>query len=88
MGHVGKVSLQILKIFENCSSENTPEKFAQAYCKELGLAGEFIPTIAYAVRGQLAWHQTTHSFSDNPLPGKSLKFVWKEKMRCPGGTAI
>ena len=56
--------------------ENTPERFAQSYCKELGLGGEFVPTIAYAVRGQLAWHQTTASFSENPLPGKTLIFFF------------
>ena len=55
-------------------TENTPERFAQSYCKELGLGGEFVPTIAYAVRGQLAWHQTTASFSENPLPGKNSVF--------------
>ena len=73
MGHVGKVSFFVRNFLFFFPSENTPEKFAQTYCKELGLAGEFIPTIAYAVRGQLAWHQTTHSFSDNPLPGKKRK---------------
>ena len=50
--------------------ENTPEKFAEQYCRELGLGGEFVTTIAYSIRGQLTWHQKTLSFSDNPLPGK------------------
>ena len=49
--------------------------------KELGLGGEFVPTIAYAVRGQLAWHQTTHSFSENPLPGKFISLDKKKSVR-------
>lgn len=65
---VGNILLEDQIEWDMSESENTPERFAQNYCKELGLGGEFVPTIAYAVRGQLAWHQTTASFSENPLP--------------------
>ena len=69
---VGNILLEDQIEWDMSEQENTPERFAQSYCKELGLGGEFVPTIAYAVRGQLAWHQTTASFSENPLPGKIL----------------
>ena len=69
---VGNILLEDQIEWDMSEQENTPERFAQSYCKELGLGGEFVPTIAYAVRGQLAWHQTTASFSENPLPGKTL----------------
>ena len=69
---VGNILLEDQIEWDMSETENTPERFAQSYCKELGLGGEFVPTIAYAVRGQLAWHQTTASFSENPLPGKTL----------------
>ena len=55
--------------WDMAEKENTPEKFAEQYCRELGLGGEFVTTIAYSIRGQLTWHQKTLSFSDNPLPG-------------------
>ena len=35
---------------------NSPEEFALQLCADLGLGGEFAPTIAYAIRGQLSWH--------------------------------
>ena len=74
---VGNILLEDQIEWDMSETENTPERFAQSYCKELGLGGEFVPTIAYAVRGQLAWHQTTASFSENPLPGKTLvKFLF------------
>ena len=72
---VGNILLEDQIEWDMSETENTPERFAQSYCKELGLGGEFVPTIAYAVRGQLAWHQTTASFSENPLPGKNCLFV-------------
>lgn len=76
---VGNILLEDQIEWDMSEQENTPERFAQSYCKELGLGGEFVPTIAYAVRGQLAWHQTTASFSENPLPGKTslLNFIYK-----------
>ena len=43
--------------------ENSPEQFAHNLCAELGLGGEFVSTIAYSIRGQLAWYQGVYAFS-------------------------
>ena len=67
--HVGNVSVVDQIEWDMAEKENTPEQFATQYCRELGLGGEFVTTIAYSIRGQLTWHQRTLSFSDNPLPG-------------------
>lgn len=66
--HVGNVSVVDQIEWDMAEKENTPEQFATQYCRELGLGGEFVTTIAYSIRGQLTWHQRTLSFSDNPLP--------------------
>lgn len=42
--------------------ENSPEKFANRLCAELGLGGEFVTAIAYSIRGQVSWHQRTYAF--------------------------
>ena len=51
---VGNILVEDQIEWDMSETANTPEKFAQHYCKELGLGGEFIPTIAYAVRGQVS----------------------------------
>lgn len=66
--HVGNLSLVDQFEWDMSDTENTPEKFAVDLCTDLGLGGEFIPTIAYSIRGQLAWHQRTYAFSESPLP--------------------
>ncbi len=43
-------------------TSNSPEEFAIKLCSELGLGGEFIPAIAYSIRGQLSWNQRTYAF--------------------------
>ena len=45
-----------------CEAENSPERFSHRLCSELGLGGEFIPTIAYSLRGQLQWNQRSYAF--------------------------
>ena len=57
---VGNILVEDQIEWDMSETENTPEKFAIHYCKELGLEGEFIRPIPYAFRGKLAWHKTTH----------------------------
>ncbi|KFD53400.1 hypothetical protein M514_05664 [Trichuris suis] len=66
--NVGNLSLVDEFEWDLSELEYTPEIFAQTMCIELGLAGEFLPAIAYSIRGQLAWHQRTYAFSEPPLP--------------------
>ncbi|CDW56416.1 SWI:SNF matrix associated [Trichuris trichiura] len=66
--NVGNISLVDEFEWDLSELEYTPEIFAQTMCIELGLAGEFLPAIAYSIRGQLAWHQRTYAFSEPPLP--------------------
>lgn len=47
---------------------NSPEEFAQVLCKDLQIGGEFIPSIAYSIRGQLAFYRKTYAHSDSQLP--------------------
>lgn len=54
---VGNTSLVDQFEWDMADSSNSPEKFAEVLCQELGLAGEFYTSIAYSIRGQLAWHQ-------------------------------
>ena len=54
---VGNTSLKDQFEWDMSDSSNSPETFAETLCKELGLGGEFYTTIAYSIRGQLAYHQ-------------------------------
>lgn len=60
--HVGNVSLVDQIEWDLSESQNSPEQFALKLCSDLGLGGEFVPAIAYSIRGQLAWHQRTYAF--------------------------
>nr|CAB3266382.1 SWI/SNF-related matrix-associated actin-dependent regulator of chromatin subfamily B member 1-A [Phallusia mammillata] len=66
--HVGNISLVDQFEWDMSEADNSPEKFAQKLCQELGLGGEFVAGIAYSIRGQLSWHKRTYAFSENPLP--------------------
>uniref|UniRef100_A0A5S6QGZ5 SWI/SNF-related matrix-associated actin-dependent regulator of chromatin subfamily B member 1 n=1 Tax=Trichuris muris TaxID=70415 RepID=A0A5S6QGZ5_TRIMR len=66
--NIGNLSLVDEFEWDLSELDYTPETFAQTMCIELGLAGEFLPAIAYSIRGQLAWHQRTYAFSEPPLP--------------------
>lgn len=66
--HVGNLSLVDQFEWDMSEPENSPEQFAVSLCADLGLGGEFVPAIAYSIRGQLAWHQRTYAFSESPLP--------------------
>jgi len=48
--------------------ENSPEEFANVLCKDLQIGGEFLPAIAYSIRGQLAFYRRTFAHSDSQLP--------------------
>ncbi|KRX62364.1 SWI/SNF-related matrix-associated actin-dependent regulator of chromatin subfamily B member 1 [Trichinella nativa] len=66
--HVGNLSLVDQVEWDMSDPNNCPESFAIQFCSELGLGGEFVPIIAYSIRGQLAWHQRTYAFSESQLP--------------------
>ena len=57
--HVGNVSLVDQFEWDISEPQNSPEEFAKTLSAELGLGGEFVTSIAYSIRGQLAWHQKT-----------------------------
>lgn len=60
--HVGNISLVDQFEWDMSEPDNSPEKFAQKLCQELGLGGEFVAAIAYSIRGQLSWHKRTYAF--------------------------
>jgi len=59
--HVGNVSLVDQFEWDMGEPQNSPEEFAKKLASELGLGGEFVTSIAYSIRGQLAWHQKTYA---------------------------
>lgn len=61
--------------------QNTPEKFASQLCRDLGLGGEFVTAISYSIRGQLAWHQKTLAFMENPPQIIKERFDYSKKLR-------
>jgi len=66
--HVGNVSLVDQFEWDISEPQNSPEEFAKTLAAELGLGGEFVTSIAYSIRGQLAWHQKTFAVIESPLP--------------------
>lgn len=66
--HVGNVSLVDQFEWDMGEPQNSPEEFAKRLAAELGLGGEFVTSIAYSIRGQLAWHQKTYAVIESPLP--------------------
>uniref|UniRef100_A0A914WUJ7 SWI/SNF-related matrix-associated actin-dependent regulator of chromatin subfamily B member 1 n=2 Tax=Plectus sambesii TaxID=2011161 RepID=A0A914WUJ7_9BILA len=72
--HVGNQSLVDQFEWDMSDPNNSPEEFAVKLCSELGLGGEFIPAIAYSIRGQLSWNQRTYAFSESPLPTVDCPF--------------
>ena len=61
--------------------QNTPEKFASQLCRDLGLGGEFVTAISYSIRGQLAWHQKTLAYMENPPQIIKERFDYSKKLR-------
>lgn len=66
--HVGNVSLVDQFEWDMSEPGNSPDEFAKKLASELGLGGEFVTSIAYSIRGQLAWHQKTYAVIESPLP--------------------
>ena len=59
---VGNISVVDQFEWDLSNPLNCPEQFARQLCADLGLGGEFVTTIAYAIRGQLSWHAKTYAF--------------------------
>ena len=59
--------------------QNTPEKFASQLCRDLGLGGEFVTAISYSIRGQLAWHQKTLAYMENPPQVIKERFEYRSE---------
>jgi len=66
--HVGNLSLVDQFEWDLSDPTNSPEEFARNLCAEMQLGGEFVPAIAYSIRGQLAYHAKTFAYSETPLP--------------------
>ena len=49
-------------------SLNSPEDFAKHLCRDLQIGGEYLPSIAYSIRGQIAYYRRTFAHSDTQLP--------------------
>jgi len=64
--HVSNISLVDQIEWDMSEKQNTPEQFAAQLCRDLGLGGEFVTAISYSIRGQLAWHQKTLAYMENP----------------------
>jgi SWI/SNF-related matrix-associated actin-dependent regulator of chromatin subfamily B protein 1 len=60
--HVGNQSLVDQFEWDMSEGDNLPEEFSRQLCAEMSLGGEFVPAVAYSIRGQLAWHQKTFAF--------------------------
>lgn len=50
--HVGNQSLVDQFEWDISDKNNSPEEFALKLCSELGLGGEFVPAVAYSIRGK------------------------------------
>lgn len=72
--HIGNMSLCDQFEWDLSDPDNSPEDFANCLCRELGLGGEFVPAVAYSIRGQIFWHQQTYAFADSPLPCVDVPF--------------
>ncbi|CUA72931.1 SWI/SNF chromatin-remodeling complex subunit snf5 [Rhizoctonia solani] len=61
-------------------AHNSPEEFAEVYCKELGLGGEFKTAVAHAIREQVSVYQKSlflvgHPFDGTPIADDELKMA-------------
>lgn len=72
--HVGNLSLMDQFEWDMSDPDSSPEEFAVKLCSDLGVGGEFIPAIAYSIRGQISWHQRTYAYSESPLPTVECPF--------------
>ncbi|CAE6370089.1 unnamed protein product [Rhizoctonia solani] len=57
---------------------NSPEEFAEVYCKELGLGGEFKTAVAHSIREQVSVYQKSlflvgHPFDGTPIADDELR---------------
>lgn len=72
--HVGNQSLVDQFEWDMSEENNSPELFAQKLAAELGLGGEFVPAIAYSIRGQLSWNQRTYAYRYGEICLKVCQF--------------
>ncbi|KAI8904852.1 hypothetical protein EDD86DRAFT_194649, partial [Gorgonomyces haynaldii] len=66
----------------------TPEVFSRRYCTELGIAGEFIPIVAHAIREQVVNARMNFGeaeippfFRQRPLRGQEDDDIWEPELR-------
>jgi len=72
--HIGNHSLVDQFEWDLAEEQNSPEEFSRKLCADLGLGGEFVTAVLYAVRGQLAWHSKNYVFSENQMPAIESAF--------------
>lgn len=70
------------------SSQTTPEDFTRIMCADLGIGGEFIPTIAHAIREQVCHARLNYDDAigapellERPLRPSQVEDEWEPEVR-------
>ncbi|KAI0822438.1 hypothetical protein BC628DRAFT_1417718 [Trametes gibbosa] len=70
---VGSVKLEDQFEWDLENSDPTPEQFAEVYCKDLGLGGEFKTAIAHSIREQVQIYQKSLFLVGHPSDGSAVQ---------------
>ncbi|KAG8746893.1 SWI/SNF chromatin-remodeling complex subunit [Ceratobasidium sp. 423] len=75
---VGTINLTDQFEWDINDPNNSPEEFAETYCRELGLGGEFKTAVAHAIREQVSVYQKSlflvgHPFDGTPIADDELR---------------
>ncbi|OCH92769.1 SNF5-domain-containing protein [Obba rivulosa] len=70
---VGSVKLEDQFEWDMDNADPTPEQFAELYCRELGLGGEFRTAIAHAIREQVQIYQKSLFLVGHPSDGTAVQ---------------
>ncbi|KAL5520663.1 SNF5 [Sanghuangporus sanghuang] len=70
---VGEMKLDDQFEWDIENSDPTPEQFAEVYCSDLGLAGEFKTAIAHSIREQAAAYQKSLFLVGHPSDGSAIQ---------------
>ncbi|KAI0672423.1 hypothetical protein C8Q78DRAFT_749222 [Trametes maxima] len=70
---VGSVKLEDQFEWDLENNDPTPEQFAEIYCKDLGLGGEFKTAIAHSIREQVQIYQKSLFLVGHPSDGSAVQ---------------
>ncbi|KAI8990720.1 hypothetical protein BD414DRAFT_413161 [Trametes punicea] len=70
---VGSVKLEDQFEWDLENQDPTPEQFAEIYCKDLGLGGEFKTAIAHSIREQVQIYQKSLFLVGHPSDGSAVQ---------------